>query len=59
MSSDGIFYIVGLIVGFIAGFILHWMIDDNTIKSPTPLSPTIEIRIQPDGTSDTTYVYTK
>jgi len=55
---DKVFNISLITVGLIGIFVgLYY--EKSTIKSPTPLTPTIEIRIHPDGTQDTTYVYMK
>ena len=52
---------IGIVIGFIVGSLAGVLIWNQiqSVESKTPLPPTIEIRIQPDGTSDTTYVYTK
>jgi hypothetical protein len=59
MSSNSLFYILGIIVGFVCCLILWWIIKVDSIKTYSPITPTIEIHIQPDGTRDTTFIYTE
>jgi len=59
MFDDIFIYIVmaGIFTLAIVG--INSLTEKESIKSPTPLTPTIEIRIHPDGKQDTTYVYSK
>lgn len=48
--------ITGAFLGFMVGFEMSYF---DSINSKTPITPIIEIRIETDGTQDTTYVYEK
>ena len=54
-------FIVSVVIGTTVSVLVLSYIDppQQSIESPTPITPTIEIRINQDGTMDTTYVYTK
>jgi hypothetical protein len=53
-------FIYGVLLGTAIVIIIFDFIDspNQSIKSPIPITPTIEIRINQDGTRDTTYIYT-
>jgi hypothetical protein len=55
---------IGIVIGLILGGLLGFGIFYKTrctdyIESKTLITPTITIHIQPDGTRDTTFIYTK
>jgi hypothetical protein len=55
--DDMFIFIVSLWVICLAGFGVYKLWDGDTIKSPHPITPRIEIHIKPDGIRDTTYIY--
>jgi hypothetical protein len=52
---------IGIVIGFILGSLAGILIWHQTqsVESKTLITPTITINIHPDGTSDTTYIFTK
>jgi hypothetical protein len=59
MFDDIFIYIVMACIFVLAIVGINSLTEEDSIKSKSPLTPTIEIRINLDGKQDTTYVYTK